>query len=138
MQQLTQQDGFIYFLKMNVDVNFLKMWEFADQSAAAGKPIVDDDLILHILGGFGADFDAVVVNIANRPYNLNLQEVQFAFQEHEVRMQNLVKETTMIVLSIVVVILEKAVVEGVWLYVSCVETWPCGFEVFQKIQCTLH
>lgn len=75
---------------MNVDVNFMKMREFAYQSAAAGKPIVDDDLILHILGGFGADFDAVVVNIANRPYNLNLQEVQFAFQAHEVRMQNLV------------------------------------------------
>lgn len=83
LQLQTQKKG-----DMTVDAYFLKMREYADQLAAAGKPIADEDLILHILGGFGAEFDAVVVNIANRPDDLNLQEVQYAFQAYEIRLQN--------------------------------------------------
>lgn len=49
-----------------VDAFFLKMREIADQLAAANKQIADDHLIIHILGGFGSDFDAVVVNLTNR------------------------------------------------------------------------
>lgn len=64
---------------MSVDAYFVKMREFVNQLVAAGKPIGDEDLILYILGGSGADFDAMVVNITNQPDNLNLQEVQFAF-----------------------------------------------------------
>lgn len=44
--------------------------------------------ILHILSGFGSEFDVVVVNLTNRPDNLTLHEVQFAFQAHEIRLQN--------------------------------------------------
>lgn len=68
----------------SVDTYFLKMREFTDQLADAGKSIADDDLILHILSGFGSEFDVVVVNLTNRPDSLNLQEVQFAFQVHEI------------------------------------------------------
>lgn len=81
LQLQTQKKG-----ELSLDAFFLKMCELADQLAAVGKPIADDDLILHILGGFGAKFDAVVVNITNRTDNLNLQEVQFAFQAHEIRL----------------------------------------------------
>lgn len=41
------------------------MCEIVDQLAGAGKPIADDDLIIHILGGFGSDFDIFVVNLTN-------------------------------------------------------------------------
>lgn len=71
--------------ELSVDAYFLKMRELADQLAAAGKPIADDDLIMHILSGFGAEFDVVVVNLTNRSDNLNLEEVQFP---HEIRLSN--------------------------------------------------
>lgn len=60
---------------------------FADQLAAVGKNISDDDLICHILAGFGSEFDAVVVNLMHRSDSLNLQEVQYMLQAHEIRMQ---------------------------------------------------
>lgn len=60
----------------------------ADKLAAVGKPIADDDLIMSILGGFGAEYDAVVVNLKNRSDILNLQEVQFTFQAHEIRLSS--------------------------------------------------
>lgn len=41
----------------------------------------------------GLEFDAVVVNITNRTDNLNLQEVQFAFQAHEIRLENQISFT---------------------------------------------
>lgn len=53
---------------LSVDDYFLKMRGFADQLAAAGKNISDEDLILMILGGF----DVVVVNLTNRTDTLNL------------------------------------------------------------------
>lgn len=46
---------------------FQKMCEIVDQLPGAGKPIADDDLIIHILGGFGSDFDIFVVNLTNQP-----------------------------------------------------------------------
>lgn len=49
-----------------VDAFFLKMREIADQLAVADKQIADDDLILYILGGYGSNFDAVILNLTNR------------------------------------------------------------------------
>lgn len=83
LQLQTQKKG-----DMSVDDYFLKMRNIADLLAAAGKPITDDDLALQILQGFGMDYDAVVVNFTNRPESLNLQEVHFALQAHEIRLQN--------------------------------------------------
>lgn len=83
LQLHTQKKG-----DLTVDAYFLKMREIADQLAAAGKPMADDDLCLQILGGFGAEYDAVVVNLTSRPDELNLQEVQFALQAHEIRIQS--------------------------------------------------
>lgn len=83
LQLQTQKKG-----ELTIDAYFLKMRKLADQLAASGKPIADDDLIMHILSGFGTEFDAVVVNLPNRYDILNLQEVQFAFQAHEIRLAN--------------------------------------------------
>lgn len=55
-----------------MDVYFLKIHKIEDQLAASGNAIADEDLILHILSSFGANFDAVVVNLTNRLDTLNL------------------------------------------------------------------
>lgn len=83
LQLQTQKKG-----DLSVDEYVLKMRNLADQLAAAGKPINDDDLINHILAGFGVEFDAVVVNLTHKTDILNLQEVQYALQAHEIRMQH--------------------------------------------------
>lgn len=83
LQLQTQKKG-----DLSIDEFFLKMRGYADSLAAVGKPVADDDLILHILGGFGAEYDAVVVNLTNRSDALTLQEVQYALQAHEVRLQS--------------------------------------------------
>lgn len=63
---------------------------FANQLTAVGKNINDEDLILMILDGFGIEFEVVatVVNLTNRIDTLNLQELQYALQAHEIRIQN--------------------------------------------------
>uniref|UniRef100_A0A803QE07 Reverse transcriptase Ty1/copia-type domain-containing protein n=1 Tax=Cannabis sativa TaxID=3483 RepID=A0A803QE07_CANSA len=46
------------------------------QFLADSQPINDDDLILYILGGLGAEYEAVVINLTSRTEPLTLQEVQ--------------------------------------------------------------
>lgn len=77
LQLQTQKKG-----DLSVDDYVLKM-----RGSAAGKLISDDDLITHILAGFGVEFEAVVVNLTHRSDSLNLQEVQFALQAQEIRLQ---------------------------------------------------
>lgn len=88
LQLQTQKKG-----DLSVDEYFLKMRGFADMLAAAGKVISDDELVLHILGGFGPEYEAVVVNLTHRPDNPTLQEVQFILQAYEVRLQNMLTQS---------------------------------------------
>lgn len=83
LQLQTQKKG-----DLCVDDYVLKMRGIADLLAAAGHSISDDDLALQILAGFGFEYDAVVANFTNRPDSLNLQEVHFALQAHEIRLQS--------------------------------------------------
>ncbi|KAH6790100.1 hypothetical protein C2S51_005106 [Perilla frutescens var. frutescens] len=83
LQLQTQKKG-----DLTIDKYFLTMCGIADNLAAIGKPIADEDLILHILSGFGSEFDAVVVNLTNRSEPLSLPDVQFALQAHENRLLN--------------------------------------------------
>ncbi|KAH6774149.1 hypothetical protein C2S51_012553 [Perilla frutescens var. frutescens] len=73
---------------LSVDDFFLKMRGFADLLAGAGHPIGDDELILYILAGFGPEYEAIVVNLTHRAEPLNLQEVHFALQAQEQRLQS--------------------------------------------------
>lgn len=68
----------------SVDDYILKIRGYADQLAAAGKNISDNDLILVILRGFVVEFESVVVNLTTRSYVLNLQEVQYVLQAQEI------------------------------------------------------
>ncbi|KAK6153317.1 hypothetical protein DH2020_012956 [Rehmannia glutinosa] len=53
------------------------------------KGFLDDDLIIHILNGLGAEFESTVVNLSARTEPLTLQDVQYAFQTHEMRIQHI-------------------------------------------------
>ena len=55
---------------------------------AAGQAISDDELILHILGGLGPEFESIIVNLTSRE-SLTLQEVQCLLQTYEMRLENL-------------------------------------------------
>lgn len=81
LQLQTQKKG-----DLTVDEYFLRMRGFADQLVAIGKTITNDDLICHILAGFGSAFDVVVVNLMHRSESLNLQEAQYMLQAHEIRL----------------------------------------------------
>ena len=46
---------------------FGKMRSLADDMAAAGKPLDDEELVGHILGSLDADYNPVVSVILSRP-----------------------------------------------------------------------
>lgn len=71
-----------------MDEHILKMRGITDLLIDAGHTLIDDDLALQILGGFGLEYDVVEVNLTNRPETLNLQELHFALQAHEIRLQS--------------------------------------------------
>ncbi|XP_062075385.1 uncharacterized protein LOC133779418 [Humulus lupulus] len=69
----------------SINEYILKIKHYVDALAAAGRPISDDVLILYILGGLGAEYESVVVNLSSRTESLTLQEVQFMLQIQEMR-----------------------------------------------------
>lgn len=74
---------------LSVDDFILKMRGYADMLATARTVISDDDLVLQILASFCAEYDTVVLNLTNQSKSLNLQEVHFVLQAHEIRLQSL-------------------------------------------------
>lgn len=72
---------------LSIDEYMLKMQEIADNLIAAGQKISDDDLIMNILEGVGAEFDVVVVNLTSRTDQFTIPEVHFALKTHEIRLQ---------------------------------------------------
>lgn len=64
----------------------MKMRGIVDQLAAIGKPLGDDELIMHTMAGFGPEYEVLVVNTVHRTDSPNLQEIQLAFQAYEVRL----------------------------------------------------
>lgn len=42
---------------------------------------------MRILASFGPDYESIVVNLTTRTDSMNIQEVQFAIQSHEIRLQ---------------------------------------------------
>uniref|UniRef100_A0A803QIH1 Reverse transcriptase Ty1/copia-type domain-containing protein n=1 Tax=Cannabis sativa TaxID=3483 RepID=A0A803QIH1_CANSA len=51
--------------------------------------LLDDDLILYILGGLGHEYKALVVNLTFRHDQVSLQEVQYMLQSQEIRLEQL-------------------------------------------------
>ena len=63
------------------------MNNIADNLGSVGSVITDDELILYILGGLGKEYESVVVNLTIRSNKISLQEVQFALQSQEMRIE---------------------------------------------------
>lgn len=47
----------------------------ADNLAGVVQSITDEDLMLHILGGLGPDYDVLVVSITSRPKTITLVDL---------------------------------------------------------------
>lgn len=59
---------------------------------ATGQPLADDELILYVLRGLGTECESVVVNLTSKD-SVNLEEVQYLLQTHEMRLEHLSSET---------------------------------------------
>lgn len=68
-----------------IDEYMVQMRTLADGLQAAGQEITDDDLVLHVLGGLGPEFDVVVVNLTTRSAVPALEEVHSILHTHEMR-----------------------------------------------------
>jgi gag-polypeptide of LTR copia-type len=58
----------------------------ADELAFIGSPVTDEDLVLHVLGGLGSDYNALVA-AANAKDNLSFVELQAMLMSHESLLQ---------------------------------------------------
>ncbi|KAF3684698.1 hypothetical protein FXO37_01226 [Capsicum annuum] len=47
----------------------------ADNLAIAAYPVINDDLVLYILGGLRQEYDVVVVSVTNRPELMSLADL---------------------------------------------------------------
>lgn len=70
-----------------VDDYILQMRSISDGLLNAGHIVLDDDLILYVLGGLGAEFEFVVVNLTTRRSLPSFNEVQSILQTREMRVQ---------------------------------------------------
>uniref|UniRef100_A0A803Q1E5 Uncharacterized protein n=1 Tax=Cannabis sativa TaxID=3483 RepID=A0A803Q1E5_CANSA len=60
----------------------------ADSLAIVGSNISDQDVVLQILNGLGAEFDPVVSGITSKSDSLSLDEVQALLMSHESRLEH--------------------------------------------------
>ena len=49
---------------------------------SAGQVILDEELILYILGGLGSDYESIIVNLSSKD-SVTLPEAHFILQPHE-------------------------------------------------------
>lgn len=64
---------------------YIKMKGFADEMAAAGKKLDDDDLISHILNGLGAEYNPFVSAMTTKD-SLNLSDLYAQLLAYEARL----------------------------------------------------
>ena len=72
----------------SVEEYILKMTAITYDLMATRHNVLDDELILYILGGLGSDFESVVVNLTSR-YFITIYEVQFLLQTHKICVEQL-------------------------------------------------
>lgn len=67
----------------------LKMTSLAENLSTAGQIILDEELILYILGDLGHDYDLIVITLTSRPDTITLHEIQFLLQSQEMHLEQL-------------------------------------------------
>jgi gag-polypeptide of LTR copia-type len=70
-----------------------KIRSIADELAFIGSPVPDEDLVLHVLGGLGSDYNAFVVS-ANSKENMSFSELQSMLMSHESLLQSQMGSTS--------------------------------------------
>ena len=71
---------------------FAKIKRVADNLAAAGQPISNDDKIMYLLAGLGSNYDPVVASVTSKPDSFSLQEIQAILLNQEARLEQLHSE----------------------------------------------
>lgn len=71
---------------MTVDEYILQMRTIANGLQAIGQSITDDDLVLHILGGLGTEYEALIVSLTARGDIPTLSALQSILHTHEMRL----------------------------------------------------
>ncbi|RVW99666.1 hypothetical protein CK203_021540 [Vitis vinifera] len=57
-----------------------KLRGIADTLSAAGQVIIDEELVMYILGGLNCEYDPAVINLTSRNADVSLEEAQFLLQ----------------------------------------------------------
>ena len=71
---------------------FAKIKRVADNLAAVGQPISNDDKMMYLLAGLGSNYDPVVVSVTSKPDSFSLQEIQAILLNQEARLEQLHSE----------------------------------------------
>ena len=79
---------------MSIKDYILKIKNVAECLLAVGQVIIDEELILYILGGLSQEYESVVINLTSRQDTISLQEVQYKFQMQEIRLEQLTSAST--------------------------------------------
>ena len=72
---------------MTIEDYFLKMKSLSHELMVAGQPVSEDELVLHVLGGLGPEYEYVVATLTSKD-SVSITEAQFLLQTHESRLEN--------------------------------------------------
>ena len=64
-----------------------KLRGIADTLSAAGQVIIDEELVMYILGGLNSEYDPAVINLTSRNADVSLEEAQFLLQSQEMSIE---------------------------------------------------
>ena len=62
-----------------------KLRGIADTLSAAGQVIIDEELVMYILGGLNCEYDPAVINLTSR--NADVSQAQFLLQSQEMSIE---------------------------------------------------
>jgi hypothetical protein len=80
-------------LNSSIPTYFAKMQGFADELAAAGKPLPDDELVSFILAGLGNHYDSIVAALGVIKNSLTVAELYSQIQSYDERQEMLASST---------------------------------------------
>nr|XP_016474014.1 PREDICTED: uncharacterized protein LOC107795821 [Nicotiana tabacum] len=66
-----------------------KMKTLADNLVVVVQPVIDDDLVLHILGGLGPEYDTLVVSVTSRFDGITLADLYGLLLNHKNRLEQM-------------------------------------------------
>ena len=59
----------------------------ANSLNSTGLILIDDELLLYILGGLSSEYNPIMVNLTSRQESVSLQKAQYMLQSQELRIE---------------------------------------------------